>query len=59
MTGLVLTKECAERFRRKLCSPKVAKKWDIVFQTIFTERTCKKILDFFSPIIKIFTSRQV
>ena len=35
------------------------KKWDSILKAAFSDRICKKILDFFSPIIKIFTSRQV
>ena len=59
MSGILLTKQNASRFRMKLCSPKVSKKWGSILENAFNDRVCKKVLDFFSPIIKIFTSRQV
>ena len=54
-----MTKQNASRFRMKLCSPKETKKWSSILENAFNDRVCKKVLDFFTPIIKIFTSRQV
>ena len=54
-----MEKENATRFKMKLCSPKMPKKWDGILSYFLSDKLCKKIIDFYRQIVDIFSANEV